>query len=79
MLREVLARIETPLTRVSVDELLLGDAQVVVQPGNSLWRIARRAYGGGIKYTIIFEANRSRIRDPNLIYPGQIFSIPLDG
>lgn len=76
---EVLARIETPLTRVSVDELLLGDAQVVVQPGNSLWRIARRAYGGGIKYTIIFEANRSRIRDPNLIYPGQIFSIPLDG
>ena len=76
---EVLARIETPLTRVSVDELLLGGAQVVVQPGNSLWRIARRAYGGGIKYTVIFEANRSRIRDPNLIYPGQIFSIPLDG
>tara|TARA_Y100001934_G_C12386791_1_gene796717 strand:- start:19541 stop:20581 length:1041 start_codon:yes stop_codon:yes gene_type:complete len=73
---DVLARIETPLTRVSVDEILLGNAQVVVQPGNSLWRIARRAYGGGIKYTVIFEANRNRIQDPNLIYPGQIFSLP---
>ena len=44
--------------------------------GNSLWRIARATLGEGIRYTVIYEANRERIRDPNLIYPGQIFSIP---
>ncbi len=73
---DVLGRIETPLTRMRLEEVVLGSASVVVQPGNSLWRIARRAYGGGINYTIIYEANRDLIRDPNLIYPGQIFSMP---
>ena len=72
----VLARIETPLSRADPGELLVGDATVVVQPGNSLWRIARRAYGGGVHYSVIFEANRNLIRDPNLIYPGQVFAIP---
>ncbi|MBI3444976.1 MAG: LysM peptidoglycan-binding domain-containing protein [Magnetospirillum sp.] len=49
---------------------------VVVFQGNSLWRIARRLYGQGMSYTVIFEANRDRIRDPDRIYPGQIFTIP---
>lgn len=53
-----------------------GDIVVVVQPGNSLWRIARRIYGEGMSYTQIFEANRSQIRDPNKIYPGQNFVAP---
>ena len=47
-----------------------------VQPGNSLWRIARRTLGQGLRYTVIYEANRDQIRDPNLIYPGQVFLIP---
>jgi hypothetical protein len=50
--------------------------QIVIQPGNSLWRISRVIYGRGIEYTVIYEANRNQIRDPNLIYPGQIFSTP---
>ena len=50
-----------------------------VQPGNSLWRIARRVYGDGPKYTEIYEANRSQIKDPDLIYPGQIFRLPEQG
>lgn len=50
--------------------------QVVVQPRQSLWRIARGAYGHGIRYTVIYEANRAHIRDPNLIYPGQVFTVP---
>jgi len=54
----------------------LAGSIVVVQPGNSLWRIARRIYGHGIAYTLIFEANRSQIRDPDLIYPGQTFKTP---
>ncbi|RMF35718.1 MAG: LysM peptidoglycan-binding domain-containing protein, partial [Alphaproteobacteria bacterium] len=48
----------------------------VVQPGNNLWRIARKHLGKGIRYTYIFMANRDQIRDPDLIYPGQIFDIP---
>ncbi|MCY4405164.1 MAG: Ig-like domain-containing protein, partial [Rhodospirillaceae bacterium] len=72
----VLARIETPLVRARPELLTLGDAIVVVQPGNSLWRIARRTLGGGIHYTEIYEANNSQIKDPALIYPGQIFTVP---
>jgi nucleoid-associated protein YgaU len=48
----------------------------VVQPGASLWRIARRTYGDGVHYSLIYEANQSQIRDPDLIYPGQIFTVP---
>ncbi len=51
-------------------------ALVVVQPGNSLWRIARRRYGLGPQYVQIFEANLDQISDPDLIYPGQIFELP---
>ena len=49
---------------------------VIVQPGNSLWRIARRSYGKGVKYTIIYKANLHQINDPDLIFPGQIFEVP---
>jgi nucleoid-associated protein YgaU len=44
--------------------------------GDSLWNIARAHYGEGFRYTTIFEANKDQIRDPNLIYPGQVFSLP---
>ncbi len=44
--------------------------------GTSLWRIARRAYGDGMNYTLIYEANKDQIKDPNLIYPGQVFNLP---
>jgi nucleoid-associated protein YgaU len=47
-----------------------------VQAGNSLWVIARKAYGNGTQYTVIFGANKEHIRDPNLIYPGQIITLP---
>ncbi len=49
---------------------------VTVQPGNNLWTLARERYGSGVMYTQIFTANRTQIRDPDLIYPGQIFSMP---
>lgn len=49
---------------------------VTVQPGNTLWAIARESYGEGLLFVRLFEANRDRIRDPDLIYPGQIFTIP---
>jgi nucleoid-associated protein YgaU len=48
----------------------------LVRRGNSLWWIARRMYGEGVRYTAIYSANRDLIRDPNLIYPGQVFKLP---
>lgn len=73
---KVVARLEFPFERVTPHVVDEGTVQIVVQPGNSLWRIARRTLGEGVKYTVIFEANRDRIRDPDLIYPGQIFTVP---
>ena len=74
----VRARIEAPFSRASAAALAAvgpGD-RVVIQPGNNLWRIARRVYGRGILYTVIYQANADQIRDPDLIYPGQIFTLP---
>jgi nucleoid-associated protein YgaU len=51
---------------------------VVIRPGHTLWHIARRTYGGGIKYTLIYRANQDKISDPDLIYPGQVFVLPAD-
>jgi nucleoid-associated protein YgaU len=51
-----------------------------VQPGNTLWAIARDRYGEPMMYVRVFELNRDRIRDPDLIYPGQVFVLPtVDG
>jgi len=41
-----------------------------------LWQIARQLYGSGVRYTLIFRENSEQIRDPDLIYPGQIFKLP---
>lgn len=54
----------------------LGSGSVVVRRGDNLWQIARDRYGQGYAYTIIFEANRNRINDPDMIYPGQVFKLP---
>lgn len=51
-------------------------AIVTVQPGFTLWQIARENYGQGTLYVKVFEANRDQIRDPDLIYPGQVFTVP---
>jgi nucleoid-associated protein YgaU len=69
-------RTETPFQRAAPADIALDDGRVVVQPGNSLWWIAHSAYGRGTHYTIIYMANRAQIRDPDLIYPGQILTVP---
>jgi hypothetical protein len=53
-----------------------GTIAVDIQPGNNLWRIAQHSYGDGLRYTEIYQANRIQIRDPNLIFPGQVFAVP---
>ena len=72
----VAARIEVPFQRDQLPEGSLPDGRVVVQPGNNLWRLARAAYGRGVQYTVIYEANRDQIRNPRLIFPGQVFTVP---
>lgn len=50
---------------------------VTVQEGDTLWAISRERYGDGLLYVRVFDANREAIRDPDLIYPGQVFSVPV--
>lgn len=87
----VTSRIESPFKReapevvaaVQAEEAVRAEAQGgnlvslrTVQPGATLWAIARESYGEGVLYVKVFEANRDRIRDPDLIYPGQVFVVP---
>jgi nucleoid-associated protein YgaU len=51
-------------------------ATTVVSRGDSLWRISRVTYGAGLRYAIIYKANRDQIRNPDRIYPGQVFVLP---
>lgn len=73
---KVIARVETPFSREAVRVASADESFVIVQPGNSLWRIARRTYGHGLQYSVIYQANKDQIRDPDLIYPGQVFELP---
>jgi len=75
---QVLARREMPFQRAELEDTknLKPGSFAVVQPGNSLWRLARRTYGKGVRYHLIFEANRDQIQTPDMIYPGQVFRLP---
>ncbi len=83
----VVSRLETPFKRERREDLAAYMTRVdeparinvvTVQPGNTLWAIARKRYGRGILYVRVFEENKDKIRNPDLIYPGQVFSLPDD-
>lgn len=77
----VVSRVELPFVRVAAADVLASTTaryRVIVQPGNSLWRIARRVYGSGNRYTVIYQANDDQIRDPDMIFPGQVFNLPAE-
>ena len=71
----VASRLDRPFTR---EQLAAGlpVGHIAIQPGQNLWTIARHSYGQGIRYTVIYQANRQEIRNPDLIYPGQVFAVP---
>jgi nucleoid-associated protein YgaU len=71
----VVQRIVVPLAQTTAVQLSPGQ-NYTVQPGNNLWQISRRAYGVGTRYLIIYSANLGQIRDPERIYPGQVFKVP---
>jgi nucleoid-associated protein YgaU len=49
---------------------------VIIRRGDTLWRLSRRVYGRGVRYTTIYLANQGQITDPDMIWPGQVFSVP---
>jgi nucleoid-associated protein YgaU len=51
-------------------------ATTTVTRGDSLWRLSQASYGAGTRYAVIYKANKEQIRNPNLIYPGQVFVVP---
>jgi nucleoid-associated protein YgaU len=52
------------------------DSAVIIRRGDSLWRISRRVYGRGVRYSTIYLANQKQIEDPDRIWPGQVFKVP---
>ncbi|PZQ99798.1 MAG: peptidoglycan-binding protein LysM [Cereibacter sphaeroides] len=81
----VLSRYETPFQREAPELLAQAapeagasapTAKITVQPGFTLWGIAKENYGDGVRYVRVYEANKDQIRDPDLIYPGQVFNVP---
>jgi nucleoid-associated protein YgaU len=52
------------------------DGAVIIRRGDSLWRISRRVYGHGIRYSTIYLANQDQIQNPDRIWPGQVFTVP---
>jgi hypothetical protein len=73
---KVKARVEVVFAQSTTFTGLKPGTLIVVESGRSLWRIARKVYGKGLQYTVIYEANKNQIKDPNMIFPGQVFSLP---
>lgn len=75
---QVTSRAEIPFERVTpeIAREAGGPQALIVQPGNTLWAMSRERFGDGTRYMRIFDANRDQIRNPDLIYPGQVFILP---
>ena len=72
----VLKKIELPFMRVKIPEGMLPEDYVIIKPGDMLWSISYRIYGNPFKYVEIYDENKDQISNPDLIFPGQIFTLP---
>lgn len=70
------ARLELPFNRVAATPGSSDTRRLIVVRGDNLWNIARAHYGAGHHHTVIYGANQDQIRNPDLIYPGQVFTLP---
>ncbi|MBC8407230.1 MAG: LysM peptidoglycan-binding domain-containing protein [Rhodobacteraceae bacterium] len=71
-----MAALQNNNNKESSPNLGIGLSTVIIQPGYTLWAVAKKTYGLGMQYVRIYHANKDQIRDPDLIYPGQIFKLP---
>lgn len=69
----VTERVESPFQRVIAE---MKEGAATIQPGFTLWKLAELKYGSGDRYIQIVEANKDNIKDPNMIFPGQVFEVP---
>jgi nucleoid-associated protein YgaU len=76
---EVVGAEAEPVVEAVVEAAAPAPVTVTVQPGHTLWAIAEGQMGDGIQYVQVWEANKDAIRDPDLIYPGQVFTMPSGG
>jgi nucleoid-associated protein YgaU len=75
----VVARVDDPVQSpaASPSQAVVEDLRTAkVVRGDSLWRISRTVYGEGMRYTTLYDANNTQIRNPNRIYPGQVLVVP---
>ena len=69
-------KLKTKIFDEKIDPNFILEKEITVKDGNSLWRIARKTLGGGIYYSEIYKNNIKEIKNPDLIFPGQVFNIP---
>ena len=69
-------KLKTKIFDKKIDSNFIFEKEVIVKNGNSLWRIARKTLGGGVYYSEIYKNNMKEIKNPDLIFPGQVFNIP---
>ncbi|MDE2446081.1 MAG: LysM peptidoglycan-binding domain-containing protein [Alphaproteobacteria bacterium] len=82
---EVTSRVETPFKRENAvrtaeaapEAPAAKATQITIKPGDNLWVISRNLYGYGRQYTLLYEANKQLIKNPRLVYPGQVITAPV--
>lgn len=72
---KVVARVEVPFEIAGGMEKAKR-RRVRIVKGDCLWTIAKHLYGSGFAYVTIYQANKRQIKDPDLIYPNQVFVLP---
>ncbi|MGX8008683.1 LysM peptidoglycan-binding domain-containing protein [Mesorhizobium sp. ORM8.1] len=70
------AKPATDVPETTAPKLEHADSAVIIRRNDTLWRISRRVYGHGVRYSTIYLANQDQIRDPDRIWPGQVFKVP---
>lgn len=70
------ATVSTETTRETKSAESSSGKTYTIKSGDCLWNIAKRFYGNGAQYTKIYEANKDKLKNPNLIYVGQVLTIP---
>ncbi|TJV27823.1 MAG: LysM peptidoglycan-binding domain-containing protein, partial [Mesorhizobium sp.] len=66
----------TGVPETAAPKLEHADSAVIIRRRDTLWRISRRVYVQGVSYSTIYLANQDQIRNPDRIWPGQVFKVP---